>query len=628
MQEKDDNRRDDNPTHVNPSNNMDDNPTHVIPSNSMDDNPTHVIPSNSMDDNPTHVIPSNSIDDFSDNVLDSLNIINFIPDAACICNYLGNVIRYNDLFQRMRANVSPQTNEIFDIWDNANYTTSFYDAKEIIQTSKELVTHIIGYDEESCIEWIATGTAFTNFIMVTARDLTTTGLYKAYKTIEIYRRLNEEMLAAFAVNAEQHNEVSKRKEKETLQQFQLNEALVRSQALTDILETKRHFVRAVSHEVRTPLNVVVSGLQYLTSFSENMDENVQETLEEITVSCGVAIDILTDLLTYEKIEGGVQELEMRECSMEAMVMKVLEQFRVQSRQNGVTLSYSNNFSSCEGAMVMVMADDHKLGQVIRNLVSNAVKFSNRGQTQKGIVTVELILLEPERDGADRWIRFQVQDNGPGISKPNQARLFHEIVQFKPNELQKGAGSGLGLWISRGIINLHQGRIGVTSDGEGLGSTFFLELKVSKVGDGLCIVNDFKSVTFMSRGSFNVSRSLMSDVIIEKLETVYFRGTILLVDDSAAVRKMNKKILKADRFTFIEAENGLEAVERVCAILEQGKEFSLILMDSSMPVLDGGPATSLIRRMGYVGKIFGLTGNALTADREVFLSHGVDTVSYK
>jgi signal transduction histidine kinase len=152
----------------------------------------------------------------------------------------------------------------------------------------------------------------------------------------------------------------------------------------------------------------------------------------------VAIDILTDLLTYDKIESGVQELDLSEVDIEANVRSVLDQFKVQSRQNGVKLYYCNNFVCDEGKGPIVQGDTMKITQVIRNLVSNAVKFSRAND----VVNIELLVEPPDGDkGA--VIRLEVKDSGPGISKEDQLRLFREVVQFRPNELQKGAGSGLG-----------------------------------------------------------------------------------------------------------------------------------------------------------------------------------------
>ena len=246
--------------------------------------------------------------------------------------------------------------------------------------------------------------------------------------------------SAFAVNAEEHSQRMKEKERETQRQFELNQALIRSQALLDILETKRHFVQSVTHEVRSPLNVVLSGLNYLTNQKE-LDANLMETISSIRLSCSTAIDILSDLLTYEKIESGVQQLELAELDLHATIRSILHQLVVQARDNGVTLTFNYNCVQDEQTCIgpLVSADSKKLGQVVRNLVSNAIKFSGKD----GVVAAVLIVC-PGNDGRDPFVRFEVNDNGPGISKDNQRKLFREIVQIRPNELQQGGGSGVGM----------------------------------------------------------------------------------------------------------------------------------------------------------------------------------------
>jgi hypothetical protein len=130
-------------------------------------------------------------------------------------------------------------------------------------------------------------------------------------------------------------------------------------------------------------------------------------------------------------------------------------------------AFSSDELNCPRTFLNI--DKPKLHQVLRNLVSNAIKFTSgmNESSVKRVVIYTSILGET--------LKIQVCDTGPGISGANQLRLFKDIVQFNPNELQKGGGSGLGLYISRGIVDLHGGRIGVHSDGEGKGSCFTLEI---------------------------------------------------------------------------------------------------------------------------------------------------------
>lgn len=221
----------------------------------------------------------------------------------------------------------------------------------------------------------------------------------------------------------------------------------------------------------------------------------------------------------------------------------------------------------------------------------------------------------------------VTDTGAGISPQNQNRLFKEIVQFNPEKLQSGGGSGLGLWISGGIISLHDGEISVYSEGEGMGSSFTLELPMVRSPPKpppSSIKSTNSNIAFL--GSSTKSRSLPTlpktpmdsvarsaptpppDVVIAS--PTY---TLLVVDDSRLNRKMLLKCLRADGHTCSEAADGLEAIVMVkekidCANGGQGKPFDAILMDFIMPNMDGPTATKEIRALGYTAPIFGVTGN--------------------
>jgi CheY-like chemotaxis protein len=218
----------------------------------------------------------------------------------------------------------------------------------------------------------------------------------------------------------------------------------------------------------------------------------------------------------------------------------------------------------------------------------------------------------------------VTDTGAGISIENQKRLFKEIVQFSPEKLQSGGGSGLGLWITGGIMNLHDGNISVSSQGEGQGSSFTVEMPMirrppkpddnklmkslpSSAPKGVPMLQSngrSHSLPTLNCGSFD------SDATIPP-QTPVFR--LLVVDDSRLNRKMLLKCLRADGHDCIECADGVEAVAAVKEAIDyknggNGKPFDAILMDFIMPNMDGPTATQEIRALGYTAPIFGVTGN--------------------
>jgi signal transduction histidine kinase len=509
-----------------------------------------------------------------------------------------------------------------------------------------------------------------------------------------------------------------------------------------LLESKKSYVRYISHELRTPLNTAFLGLKLLTNelkASNNpRDMERYDTLCDVNVSCTAAVDILNDLLCYEKLESGILELHKENIVVDSFLKECASIFSAQARECGVTISTVTDtpqtappHNDPKFSFLPLMPDDvlfadkFKMDQVIRNLMSNALKFTPRG----GVVTIRasflcdtsgntvktVVTFGPERgvdtvttvshgsstpadsfskmrtksdqvsDGAgdieeyDRDYGSQscvdyrassldtsfhtnslngklivvVTDTGAGISKDNQARLFNEIVQFSPEKLQAGGGSGLGLWITQEILNLHDGSISVSSEGEGMGSSFTIELPMIRwsnselsatlgrglglgIGGGagaslktvtsgmdlLALALDTDTDEIPSKSEPEPDSESQSGPQSEpetnhKQEVVCYDVVtdlhVLVVDDSRLNRKMLLKCLRADGHTCVEAEDGLEAIamvkKRICqATGGNGKPFDAVLMDFVMPNMDGPTATKEIRALGYAAPIFGVTGN--------------------
>lgn len=266
------------------------------------------------------------------------------------------------------------------------------------------------------------------------------------------------------------------------------------------VKERQAFIRYISHEIRTPLNTVFLGLEFVTS--ELMKWNspkqqsqvlpIVETVNDIRSSCQISLSILDDLLTFDKMEGGKMTLELKYLNCCSFVASVAKPFQVNARERGITFNFCKDLvlvdNSCSGCLHI---DSSKMGQVMRNLISNALKFTPVGGTVTISVSYVSAPCDPKDNGdnhqadtsevsgsnANQMLRIEVIDSGVGISEIDQSRLFGQYVQFNANKLQKGSGSGLGLWISKGITELHGGCIGAISKGEGFGSTFFLELPV-------------------------------------------------------------------------------------------------------------------------------------------------------
>jgi len=258
-------------------------------------------------------------------------------------------------------------------------------------------------------------------------------------------------------------------------------ALMYEVAVTQkMLEMKRNFVRFVSHEIRTPLNTVNLGLELIQrDLNGAVATGVIDTVNDIQGAVYISLDILNDLLSYEKLEAGIMVLEKTfVCAWEFLV-EVIKPFTLQARQLGIDLVIPTESDADLEILqnTRIYVDKNRLAQVMRNLISNALKFTpSGGQVKiKSRLCSRISGSNSSGDSDNSMLQISVTDTGAGLSKENLPRIFHEIIQFNASKLQKGGGSGLGLWISKAIIDLHEGKISVVSDGEGLGCRFNVDI---------------------------------------------------------------------------------------------------------------------------------------------------------
>ena len=498
-----------------------------------------------------------------------------------------------------------------------------------------------------------------------------------------------------------------------------------------LIESKKSYVRYISHELRTPLNTAFLGLKLLTDdmkeSEDPKDADRYDTLRDVNLSCKAAVDILNDLLCFDKLESGILELHKQETNVIPFVTECVAMFAAQARANDIKVHFINSevdpvqymlkrsFSSLEceerkegGRRTMsppidhteaVFIDKFKMDQVVRNLISNALKFTPRGgsitvriahlpnadpsfcpsrrkptgKRRSGTASTSTVDVVSVNDSVENGLSsalsegtlvLEVTDTGAGISPENQKRLFNDIVQFNPEILQAGGGSGLGLWITKGIVDLHGGKISVYSEGEGKGSKFTVEVPMDRRSPRLPPLPFAQPSTrriFVASSCFpsGSETSLIEETLSSGLDLLFTNTNtrmkardrnrdesdsipdatatgrtpeLLVVDDSRLNRKMLCKILRGAGYICDEAEDGLLAVAKVEEKMATGDEwkrsYDAVLMDYVMPNMDGPTATKIIRSLGYSAPVFGVTGNALDSDVQYFTSCGADRIFTK
>ncbi len=351
---------------------------------------------------------------------------------------------------------------------------------------------------------------------------------------------------------------------------------------------KGQFLANMSHEIRTPLNGIM-GMAEL-AIQEPTTEDQRSYLETVIESSHALLEIINDVLDFSKIEAGKLELAPVEFRLEKCVAGIQRIMSVQAQGKGVHLYFTNHFSNGE----IFLGDEGRLRQVLLNLISNAVKFTEAG----GKVEVS-VAKAGQRDNLQS-IRFSVRDTGIGISNENLGAIFEPFTQADGRITRKYGGTGLGLSISRRLVELFGGTLKAESS-VGQGSCFSFDVHMKQVG---------------------LAEVHLSQPI--KLERIANQGAhILLVEDNPVNQKLAQKLLEKRGHQWTLARNGREAVE-----LWRKGGFDLILMDCQMPEMSGYEATEHIRREeGITSKhipIIAMTAQAMQGDREECLRVGMDS----
>ena len=354
---------------------------------------------------------------------------------------------------------------------------------------------------------------------------------------------------------------------------------------------KSNFLSNMSHEIRTPMNTIIG---MTTIGKRDASSNGKNTaFEKIQIASNHLLGIINDILDISKIEAGKIELFLVDFSFSEMIDKVISVAAV--RMNDKNQRFSVNIDS--EIPDYLYGDDRCLAQIITNILSNAVKFT----PEKGEVTLSAEILRKWDNNCT--IRVSVKDTGIGMTQEEQSMLFKVFQQAEAGISRKFGGSGLGLVISKSLLEIMGGEIWVESE-KGHGSEFIFTISLP--------ISDPEKLTAVKDTS-------------EVGCDIDFTGkTILLVDDIEANLEIAEILLENINLKVVTAQNGKDAIE---TFIKDENRYDLILMDMQMPVVDGLQATQMIRALGSEKAvkipIIAMTANVFKEDVDKCLAAGMN-----
>jgi len=404
-----------------------------------------------------------------------------------------------------------------------------------------------------------------------------------YQALESYyiKRENQKLTIALKEKAEALGTEIAEKNKllDQLKQT-LDELKIAKEKAEESDRLKTAFLNNLSHEIRTPLNGIIG----FTNLLYEMNPTAEDKLNFVTIinrSGQQLLAIIDDILSIATIEAGQAELKMQELNIPECLEEMKSEYQGLIDEKTVSINFN---TIIEPEQSFGLLDESKFKRILRNLLDNAVKFTDKGSID--------INCEVKNDS----IFFTIKDTGIGIAEENHRKIFDRFMQINSGRNRVYQGNGLGLTIAKAYIELMGGKISVESTiGKGAKFSFAIPFKTSTL-------RIQKTEEKAKSGTPNLQSK-----------------TILVAEDELSNYLLVEMILRPTNVNLIHVTNGKEAVE----LCKNNPAIDLVLMDIKMPIMNGLMATKIIKQQNHLLPVIALTAYAQTGDRELALNNGCD-----